>query len=224
MAKKSDGKMHRIYFEALKALGQKVTERQRTSTLQKLWKNLRKDYQTRGETPPNLYTTAKEYREFDYDTTPRDENMQTEPVKEDLDEVSAQRVIDEFLANVKRVYDDTLAYIAENTAKGTNHDKGQLASIADYRRAELDAQYYEIIALVSQLQFQYGNLATAEAIYDNRELDYKLAISLSPPSDLIIEFEETISFLLGIMAQIEKRADELAIQEQEKFEKGSNYT
>ena len=96
MAKKSTSKMHQIYYEALKAMGQEVTKRQRQTTFEKMWKNIRKEYQARGETPPNLYKTAKQYREYEYETTPRDENMQTEPLKEDLDEESAKAYLEEY--------------------------------------------------------------------------------------------------------------------------------
>ena len=104
MAKKSTGKMHQIYFEALKQLGQKVTERQKTSTYEKMWKKLRKDYQTRGETPPNLYTTAKEYREQTYDEPKRDDNMNTEPSNDDLDEALDDEILQQFISDIMQIH------------------------------------------------------------------------------------------------------------------------
>lgn len=215
MAKKSSGKMHRIYYEALKALGQNVTERQRTSTFEKMWKSLRKDYQARGETAPNLYKTAKQYREQEYDI--RDENMQTPIATEDLDEQSAQLVIEEYETRIDIIYQNTLAYIADNK-EGKGHEGGKLASIADHRRSELDDAYWTLKTQFQELK-NSGLPATviAQAIRDNVELDYNIAISLMPPSDIIIDFEETTQQMFALMQQIELRAQELAEEAEREY-------
>ena len=216
MAKKSS-KMHQIYYEALKALGQKVTKRQRTTTFEKMWKNLRKEYQSKGETPPNLYRTAKEYREHEQEQDLRDENMQTPVATEDLDEQSAQLVIEEYETRIDTIYQNTLAYIADNK-DGKGHEGGKLASIADYRRSELDDAYWTLKTQLQELK-NSGLPATviAQAIRDNVELDYDIAISLMPPSDIIIDFEETTQQMFALMQQIELRAQELAEQAEREY-------
>lgn len=217
MAKKSTGKMHRIYFEALKQLGQKVTERQRTSTYVKMWKKLRKDYQVRGETPPNLYATAKEYRTHEQEQDIRDKNMQSAPAMEDLDEQSAQTVIDEFEARIDTIYQNTLAYIADNK-DGKGHEGGKLASIADYRKSELDESYWTLKSQIQELKASQIPLKIiAQAIQDNVELDYNIAVHLLPPSDIVVDFEETTQQMFAIIQQIEVRAQELAEQAEREY-------
>ena len=223
MAKKSSSKMHRIYYEALKALGHKVTERQRTSTYEKMWKNLRKDYQTRGETPPNLYKTAKQYREFEYEKTPRDENMQTEPSKEDLDEKSAIAYLEEYNQKIDDIYNDTYSWIKHGTRKGVTHDEGHVPSIADYRKSELDEEYWLLKAQLQSMMQDIPPVVLAKAIKANAELDYTTAITELGPSDIQVEFEKTLGQLIAINTQIDKTAKDLAIKEQEKAEKGTNY-
>lgn len=215
MAKKNAGKMHQIYFEALKQLGQKVTQRQRTTTFEKMWKNIRKDYQARGEKAPNLYTVAKQYREHEQDL--RDENMQTPIATEDLDEQSAQTVIEEYEQRIDIIYQNTLAYIADNK-DGKGHEGGKLASIADYRRSELDDAYWTLKTQLQELKNSgLPAKVIAQAIRDNVELDYDIAISLVPPSDIVIDFEETTQQMFALMQQIELRAQELAEQAEREY-------
>lgn len=217
MAKKSSGKMRHIYYEALKALGQKVTERQRTSTFEKMWKNIRKDYQSRGEKAPNLYTTAKQYREHEQEQDLRDENMQSPIATEDLDEQSAQLVIEEYEQRIDTIYQNTLAYIADNK-DGKGHEGGKLASIANYRRSELDDAYWTLKTQLQELKNSgLPAKVIAQAIRDNVELDYDIAISLVPPSDIVIDFEETTQQMFALMQQIELRAQELAEQAEREY-------
>lgn len=225
MAKRSTGKMHKIYFEALKQLGQKVTERQKTSTYEKIWKKLRKDYQARGETPPNLYTTAKEYREQiyetqDYENTQRDENMNTDPSNDDLDEALAGEILQQFISDIMQIHRDTLEYISVYSSEGWTHDQGRLANIAKQPK-NMDAinkSYYELVNKYHDL-IESGAPKTviAQAIKDNVELDYVISITLMPPSDIQLEFERTIEQMNAILSQIETRAQELAEQAEREY-------
>lgn len=217
MAKKDSGKMHHIYYEALKALGQKVTERQRTSTYEKMWKSIRKDYQARGETPPNLYKTAKQYRELDYEKTPRDENMNTEPLNEDLDEASARAYLEEYNQRIDDIYNDTYSWIKHGTRKGVQHDEGHLPSIADYRKSELDDEYWTLKAQLQSMMQTIPSVVLAQAIKDNAELDYTTAITELGPSDIQVEFERTLEQLIAISTQIELRAQELMEQAEREY-------
>lgn len=111
--------------------------------------------------------------------------------------------VENFLTQVDRVYQDTLAYI-DNNKKGT-HDSGKLASIAEYieySRGDILARRIEIYRIVGNLVNQFGYEAVAEAMAGNVEIDYTIAIQLIPPSDIFIEYDETISQLLGITNQI----------------------
>lgn len=216
MANKNNKWLRDKYYKALTELGEKLTGRERLNTLKKKWKSVREDYTAQGVKPPNLYTTAKQY-EYDYEQTPRDENMNTEPATTDLDEQSAQDVIAEYEAKIDSIYRNTLSYIDENKT-GKGHEGGKLASIADHRRAELDDAYWTLKTQFQELKAS-GAPATiiAQAIRDNVELDYEIAVSLMPPSDLVVDFEETTQQMFAVMQQIEMRAKELAEQAEQEY-------
>lgn len=216
MANKSNKWLREKYFKALSQLGEKLTGRERLNTLKKKWQNLREEYKERGEQQPNLYTTAKQY-EHDYEKTPRDDQMNTEPAPTDLDEQSAEAVIADYEARIDTIYKNTLAYIDDNKA-GTGHEGGKLASIADHRRAELDDAYWTLKTQFQELKSSgIPAIIIAQAIQDNVELDYGLAVSLMPPSDLVVNFEETTQQMFAVMQQIEMRAKELAEQAEQEY-------
>lgn len=207
MANKNNKWLKDKYYKALTALGEKITGKERITTLKKKWKHVRQEYIDRGEKPPSLYSAAKS---FDYEHTPRDNNMNTEPAPQDLDEASAKETIDQFISLVDQIYQDTLRYIEDNK-EGTGHEGGKLASIADNRRKELDDTYFRLKEKIEQI-LNSGAPVTfiAQAIKDNVELDYVISVALVPPSDLEFKFETTIEELDGVMVQIESRAKELS--------------
>lgn len=208
MAKKNN--VRQQMYRALKVLGEQITKRQHTKTYQKIIDRINKQQIEKGENPIDIEDLAKQYTEQDYEHTNRDDNMQTPPASEDLDEQSAENVINDFEARIDRIYQTTISYIADNK-EGTGHEGGKLASIADHRRSEIDDAYW---TLKTQLQEISSNgipkRIIAQAIVGNVELDYDIAVTLVPPSDITINFEETVQQLFAIMQQIEKRADELA--------------
>ena len=217
MAKINTDRMHKIYYQALKHLGQNVTERQRTSTYKKLWQALREDYRAKGETPPNVYKVAKEYTEHDYEKTPRDENMNTAPAENPMDEAKAKEVINAFNQKIDDIYNDTYEWIRNGTRKGVEHDEGHYPSIAKYRIKELDNAYWELKNQLRQMEQDIPNTVLAQAIADNKELDYTIAIVELSTSDIEVEFTQTLEHLVGIEKQINKRADELANEEIERI-------
>ena len=222
---KNDKWLRSKYFEALTALGEKLTGKERLNTLKKKWKALREDYKTTGQKPPNLYATAKSY---EHDEIPdvalsewfdqyRDEYMNTEPASIDLDAQKAQEDIDLFEWTLEQIYRDTLSFIDENK-EGLGHEKGKLASIASNRKSEIDAVYWAIKEELQKLTNSDIPLqVVAQAISENVELDYSIAVALSPPSDIIIHFEMTLEQLKGVMAQINARAQELAQEEENRY-------
>lgn len=223
---KNDKWLREQYFKALSALGEKLTGRERLNTYKNKWKALREDYITKGQKPPSLYATAKDYIEepsslsealSEWYDEHRDEYMNTEPAQIDLDEVKAQEDISLFEWTLEQIYRNTLAYIDENKV-GVGHDQGKLASIADNRKGEIDTMYWAVKEKLQELINSGIPIPiVAQAIKDNVELDYSVAISLSPPSDLVIEFEATLEQLNGIMVQINERAEELAIEEENRY-------
>jgi len=215
MAKKNN--VRQQMYRALKVLGEQITKRQHTKTYQKIIDRINKQQIEKGENPIDIEDLAKQYIEQDYEHTSRDDNMQTPPATEDLDEQSAENAINDFEARIDRIYQTTISYIADNK-EGTGHEGGKLASIADHRRSEIDDAYW---TLKTQLQEINANgipkKIIAQAIVDNVELDYDIAVTLVPPSDITINFEETVQQLFAIMQQIQKRADELAEQAEREY-------
>lgn len=217
MARSKKPNERTFMYRALKVLGEQVTKRQHTKTYQKIIDRINKQHIEQGENPIDIENLAKQYTEQDYEHTNRDDNMQTPPATEDLDEQSAENAINDFEARIDRIYQTTISYIADNK-EGTGHEGGKLASIADNRRSEIDDAYW---TLKTQLQEMSASgipkRMIAQAIVDNVELDYDIAVTLVPPSDITINFEETVQQLFAIMQQIQKRADELAEQAEREY-------
>lgn len=180
--------------------GYNLTGREHTSTLQKRWKEYRKQYQAQtGTMPPTVYEQARAYDEADLPT---------------ID--FGRDYIAQFIDHVEMIYRDTLKYIYDNR-EGT-HESGKLASIAYNHMMELHDKYQQIVSTIrSMVDSGIPLEIIAQAIADNVELDYVLGVALQPPSDVIFLFDETIEQLQGVMAQINARASELAEQEEAEY-------
>lgn len=233
MANKNNKALHDRYYRALVALGEKVTKRMRLETYRKKWKKLDIEYKERGEKRPTLAQADKIYQEHtletdnitledamdDYLNDHRDEyTMETPPADIDLDEVKAQDTIDLFLSLIDKIYSDTLVYIEENK-EGKGHEGGKLASIADKHenREELNDKYFGVKAKVQMLLDEYPLKIVAQAIQDNVELDYAIAITLVYPSEVKVLFDVTIEQLMAIGGQMEQRAEELREEQERKY-------
>lgn len=230
MANKNDKALHDRYYKALVALGEKVTKRQHLSTYRKKWKKLEQTYKQRGEKRPTLAQAQKLYNDYNLETDNitledamagyldehRDENMQTPPADIDLDEMKAMDTIDLFTSIIDKIYSDTLAYIEDNKA-GKGHEGGKLASIADDHQGYINDSYLRVKEKLAQLMEEYPIKILAQAIQDNVELDYAIAVGLEPPSSLVVYFDITLEQLNGISAQIEARATELREQAEREY-------
>lgn len=209
-----------LYEKALRKLGIKLTGTETLKTKRKKWKKLRKSYISKGLKAPNLYTTAKEYKEFEFEETLRDDEMRTEPSKEDLDEDLAKDILDKFISDIMEIHSDTLAYIDTYSREGWTHEQGRLANIAKLPRnmEAIQRSYYELVNKYHDLiESGIPKTIIAQAIQDNVELDYIISITLMPPSDIQLEFERTTEQLNAVMAQIEKRAQELAEEAEREY-------
>ena len=210
MARSKKPNERTFLYRALKVLGEQATKRQHTKTYQKIIDRINKQHIEQGEAPINIEELAKQYTEQEYENNIRGDEMQTPPALEDLDEQSADNIINDFETRIDRIYQTTIAYIADNK-EGTGHEGGKLASIADHRRSEIDDAYWTLKTQLQEMRASdIPKKIVAQAIVDNVELDYDIAVTLVPPSDITINFEETVQQLFAIMQQIQKRADELA--------------
>lgn len=210
MANKNNQWLIDRYYKALTQLGKTVAQNETLDSYRSKWKALDKEFKARGEKRPSLKEASAE---FDYDKTPRDNNMNTSPANVDLDEALANEKLDTFASDIDDIYNDTIDFIAYNTRKGVTHDEGKLASIADARRSEIDASYLRLKEKFETMRQDIPAPILAQAISDNVELDYIISVTLMPPSDIQLEFEKTLAELEALAIQIEERARELAERE-----------
>lgn len=191
--------LRNTYLNALRMAGYKPTGNEDINLLKDQWQGYRSDYyQEKGVRAPSVYQASKDYQQTTAPTI--DFGMD---------------YINNFISRLERIYQDTIAFIDAN--KEGTHESGKLASIADYRlyTGELQESYFRVLSEIrTYLDSGVPAEILAQAIADNVELDYTIAIELIPPSDINYLFDETYEQLQGIWTQINARAQELA-QEQE---------
>ena len=214
MANKNNQWLIDRYYKALTQLGKTVAQNETLDSYRSKWKALDKEFKARGEKRPTLKEASAE---FDYDKTPRDENMNTSPANVDLDEELAKATLDTFESDIDTIYRETIDFIAYNTRKGVSHDEGKLASIADARRSDIDASYLRLKEKFETMRQDIPPAILAQAISDNVELDYIISVTLIPPSDIQLEFDKTLAELEALAIQIEARAQELAEQAEREY-------
>lgn len=118
------------------------------------------------------------------------------------------QVIKDYIARAKQVYLDTIEWIDNN--KSGSDDDSKLASIAEYKLDAISRAYYKLLDYIKNVVNKYGETAVANAITGSNEIDYNIAITLVPPSDIQIEFEQTLTNLKAMLkSAVEKRIEEL---------------
>lgn len=194
--------LRNTYLNALRMAGYEPTGKERMSTLRNQWQQYRKDFtKEKGTKAPSVYQAARDYEQTTAPTI--DFGMD---------------YINNFIARLERIYQDTIAFIDAN--KEGTHESGKLASIADYRlyTGELQESYYRVLSEIrTYLDSGVPAEVLAQAIADNVELDYTIAIELIPPSDINYLFDETYEELQAIWSQINLRVEELAQQEEDNY-------
>lgn len=76
----------------------------------------------------------------------------------------------------------------------------------------MERVYQAIRDEVAKMISEYGKDTVARAMANNVELDYSIAITLLPPSDIYIVFNQTLEQLLALTSQMEVEAQRLAEQ------------
>ena len=196
----SRSRLQGIYDKALRQAGYNLTGKERISTLKIRWKEYRQSYYERtGEKAPTVYQQAKQYEQS------------TAPVID-----FGRDYLIEFTNRIDTIYRDTLAYIDSN--KEGTHESGKLASIASHKIDQLAHDYQAIMdELIVYVDSGVPLEVIAQAIADNVELDYTIAVALQPPSDVIFLFEETLEQLKGIWTQINTRLEDLQAQAEDEY-------
>lgn len=189
--KKKNTHLIPTYQKALKMAGIDVTGKESYTKLRNAWKKVRNDYFTKtGERLPSVYQYAKEYKQ------------QQEQQEKPIPTINfGQEYIESFINRLTEIRERTFAYI-ENNKEGT-HESGKLASIASYKFDRIERAYYNILdEIKAYLDSGVPADVLAQAIANNVELDYSIAVTLLPPSDVEVQFETTLEQMRAIWTQI----------------------
>ena len=193
--------LRNTYLNALRMAGYNPTGNEDINLLRDQWQGYRSDYYSeKGTKAPSVYQASKDYQQTTAPTI--DFGMD---------------YINNFISRLERIYQDTIAFIDAN--KEGTHESGKLASIADYRlyTGDLQESYFRVLSEIrTYLDSGVPAEVLAQAIADNVELDYTIAIELIPPSDINYLFDETYEQLQGIWAQINLRIEQMAEEEASK--------
>ena len=181
------------YIKALRRSGSYyATGKETTEELKKQWSAFRSEYRNRtGNSAPSLYTYAK----------PTTDEIPTLGLGIDY--------INSFYAAIRNIYDNTEQYILS--------DSDKLSSIAFAHPSVTRELAFTVGKIREQVQLYLDSdippEIVAQAIADNVELNYVIAIELTPPSDVKNLFETTLDQLEGIWEQInvliQQRAEEM---------------
>lgn len=140
-------------------------------------------------------------QESDFRDTPRDESMNTPPATNMYD--ASMDVINEFLMKIEQVWQDTLAE-REQAMSHSTHESGKLGALIDRDIGTITDDYNNLVSFIyKMLDDANGNADyVAKAIMQNGELDYTIAATFMPPSDLIRNFAVTYEQLSAIWDSI----------------------
>lgn len=184
--------------------------------IKKQWNALSKQLKAEGVDVETARETAKmqeavEAEQLAYQDTPRSTNMQTAPPTNSID--FAREYIENYLEQARRIYRDTLQYIEQN--KEGTHDSGKLASIAERRIDDISRAYYALVDYVEKMVEEWGIELASKIIAEDSSMDYAIAITLLPPSDVSLEFELTLQHLQATVQSANQIAEQRA-QEMER--------
>ena len=173
--------------------------------LEREWAKFRAEYRERTGAPaPSVMQYSKAFTENA--TIPSKASTSQAPTID-----FGRDYITEFINRLTTIYQDTLNYI--DTYKEGTHESGKLASIASRYIDELTRSYQSVIDEIKIYVDSGIPLdVIAQAIADNVELDYTIAIALMPPSDVQFLFDETVEQMRGIWSQINSHIEQLQEQ------------
>ena len=199
MAKKSISAWKQIYRQAIEYMGGATKKKWSLDTLKDEWRKIRKEQRKEGIDLPRVQDVSNQY-EYEYQNTPRDEEMNTLPPDEAL-ELGKDR-IDKFIEDVTSIYKDTKAYIASAPLNAKGNVKDPEFYFLQNAEPLLDQHYNEILSIIDSMRSQFSDEAVADALSKDVELEYTQALVFMPPSDTEDNFEVTIEQLTGIMINL----------------------
>lgn len=200
-----------VYRSAIEFMGKVIPKKMSLPSLRKTWKGIRKEHVNESIELPSVTTVAKTAKEYEYEETPRDEEMNTLPMDEDYwDEDSEEykrsedfyNWADEYIRNYKEtirdIYNETLAYLDSAPLNSKGNVKDPEHYFASQHRNVISAEYNQIISLIDNYVDTYGVEQVADQLSINAELNYTLALVWMPPSDVQDNFQLTIETLTSL--------------------------
>ena len=197
---------YNVYRTSLRWFGVETKELKRPTqaSINKLKEEWKK--QTKGLTDfpsvREIYNQQTQYEkeQASFNDTPRDANFRT-PDPQHMHDFALD-VINDFIYKIETIYQDTLTQIdmALNEIEGVS----KTIAIASHHTDRIARAKQEIIDFINKMLQDTNNNPekVAEAIMRNGELDYVVAVSLIPPSDIQVEFELTLQNLQAIWTQV----------------------
>lgn len=208
------------YIQAIRFYGGKASKNKTKKQLQQTWSDIRKEHRKAGENLPRIDKAVQQAKQaiqeenerafakqiedtlkaeqseekFDYEFTDRDENMNTEP-PEDAISMGAD-FIERFIQTIQDIYNDTKNEI--DTLPSNSKQQYFMKASED----KLDGELQQILMMIDSMRAQFSDDIVAQALSEDVELDYTIALVYIPPSGVKDNFETTIEQLEGIMINI----------------------
>ena len=134
-----------------------------------------------------------------------------QPLPSDIPTIEiGQQYLQDFMNKITQIFYDTQQFLATDNSK--------LAGIGQ-RYNDMVYDSYMNIQREIQTYIDSGIPADiiAQAIADNVELDYTIAVALAPPSDIIVLFDHTLEQLEAIWTQINQMLEDRIQQLEDEF-------
>lgn len=187
-------------INVIRYLGGEAKSRWNKAKIIKTYKDIYKSQKDKGVELPRLKTMVEHTRQYQYEETPRDDNMNTVPPEEPIE--FGTEYIENFLKMVNTVKQDTISYI-DSLPKNS---KGNVGTKEGYFLQQniplMEAQYNEILEIIEAMRARFGDEETAKALVNDAEIDYSTVLIFIPDSDVKSNYEATIEQLTGIMVNL----------------------
>lgn len=210
--RKKGGASKRDYLTALRYFDITASPRMTKSQLKKLYIKARKEQKAKDNAElPRIDKIVEQqlaneaHQEFAYEETLRGDDMRTETPQEPIEKAS--EVIEEFLNSVETVYRNTYDYI-DTLPAPTKYGKGNFGTAEGYFLAnsidEMESSYNSILNMIEAMRGENhsNDVLLANALAQNKDLDYTRALIFVPPSGVQNNFEATVEMLEGIARAI----------------------
>lgn len=187
-------------INVIRYLGGEAKSRWNKAKIIKTYRDIHKEQKEKGIELPKLKTMVEHTRQYQYEETPRDDDMNTAPPEEAM-ELGAE-YINNFISLVTSIYNDTKSRVASVPRNSKGNVKDPEFYFLENNLSAVEVSYREILSMVQTMRDRFGDEAVAKALAEDAEIDYTQALIFIPPSDTQNNFEITIEQLTGIMVNL----------------------